>query len=219
MQLTLTTLNISKSAYVSYSFAANRFFSRYNFEGSPLHRDRFFCQLYTRVCFLQAAQNPLFLFLTSFACSLSLPSSGPVKGPGINLGRRTLQSSGAMSPLTTALARRAAWWLGSPSGMVRYFCLVTNCCSLAPGITASHSLPYEVKPPIHAKFNKDEAGNHWAISSRTLRQLMDHFGPGIELLDINTDDEARVVNFTCFTEKVQKRGTVNNEGSKTAGLD
>lgn len=45
---------------------------------------------------------------------------------------------------------------------------------------------------------------------------MDHFGPGIELLDINTDDEARVVNFTCFTEKVQKRGAVSNEGSMTA---
>lgn len=42
---------------------------------------------------------------------------------------------------------------------------------------------------------------------------MDHFGPGIELLDINTDEEARVVNFTCFTEKVQKRGALNNEGS------
>ncbi|KAG7290704.1 hypothetical protein NEMBOFW57_000707 [Staphylotrichum longicolle] len=65
--------------------------------------------------------------------------------------------------------------------------------------------------PTHAKFNRDEAGNRWAISSRTLRQLMDHFGPGIELLDINTDDEARVVNFTCFTEKVQKRGAVSNE--------
>lgn len=69
-----------------------------------------------------------------------------------------------------------------------------------------------MKPPTHAKFNRDEAGNRWAISSRTLRQLMDHFGPGIELLDINTDDDARVVNFTCFTEKVQKRGAVSNEG-------
>ncbi len=73
-----------------------------------------------------------------------------------------------------------------------------------------------MKPPTHAKFNRDEAGNRWAISSRTLRQLMDHFGPGIELLDINTDEESRVVNFTCFTEKVQKRGAVSNEGSITA---
>jgi len=69
---------------------------------------------------------------------------------------------------------------------------------------------------MHAKFNRDEAKNHWIISARTLRQLMDHFGPGIELLDINTDGKSRVVNFTCFTEKVQKRGTVSNEGSTAA---
>lgn len=42
---------------------------------------------------------------------------------------------------------------------------------------------------------------------------MDHFGPGIELLDINTDDENRVVNFTCFTEKIQKRSANSNEGT------
>ena len=41
---------------------------------------------------------------------------------------------------------------------------------------------------------------------------MDYFGPGIELLDINTDDDTRVVNFTCFTEKVQRRGANSNEG-------
>ncbi|KAK3379753.1 Rad9-domain-containing protein [Lasiosphaeria ovina] len=79
------------------------------------------------------------------------------------------------------------------------------------GITASHSLSFEIKAPTHAKFDKTEAQNRWTISSRTLRQLMDHFGPGIELLDINTDDETRVVNFTCFTEKVQKRGANANE--------
>lgn len=37
---------------------------------------------------------------------------------------------------------------------------------------------------------------------------MDHFGPGIELLDINTDGEG-VVNFTCFTEKAMN---LNNDG-------
>jgi cell cycle checkpoint control protein RAD9A len=77
------------------------------------------------------------------------------------------------------------------------------------GITASHALPFETKPPTHAKFDKDEAIHRWSISSRTLRQLMDHFGPGIELLDINTDGD-KVVNFTCFTTKVVN---VNNEGT------
>ncbi|GAW22750.1 hypothetical protein ANO14919_122930 [Xylariales sp. No.14919] len=67
------------------------------------------------------------------------------------------------------------------------------------GITTKYRLPFEVSPPVHAKFDNAEATNSWAISSRTLRQLMDHFGPGIDYLDIHAEDET--VNFTCFTEK------------------
>ncbi|GAP88848.1 putative DNA repair protein rad9 [Rosellinia necatrix] len=67
------------------------------------------------------------------------------------------------------------------------------------GITTKYRLPFEVSPPVHAKFNKTEAVNNWAISPRTLRQLMDHFGPGIDYLDIHADED--IVNFTCFTEK------------------
>ncbi|KAK4115284.1 cell cycle checkpoint [Canariomyces notabilis] len=174
-KLTLTTLNISKSAYVCFTFAANRFFSRYNFEGTPQYRDRFFCQLYIRS------------LLTIF---------------------RTRQSGGDQSRDRDASIERCD--VAVDDGIGKQSRLVARI-SFRNGITSSHSLPYEVKTPTHAKFNKDEAGNHWAISSRTLRQLMDHFGSGIELLDINTDDEARVVNFTCFTEKVQKRGPVSNE--------
>ncbi|KXX75252.1 DNA repair protein rad9 [Madurella mycetomatis] len=173
--LTLTTLNISKSAYVCFSFAANRFFSRYSFEGTPQYRDRFFCQLYTRS------------LLTIF---------------------RARQSGGDQSRERDASIERCD--VAIDDGIGKQSRLVARI-SFRNGITASHSLPYEVKNPTHAKFNKDEAGNRWVISSRTLRQLMDHFGPGIELLDINTDDEARVVNFTCFTEKVQKRSAISNE--------
>ncbi|KAL6690817.1 Rad9 domain-containing protein [Trichoderma pleuroticola] len=67
------------------------------------------------------------------------------------------------------------------------------------GLTATHRLPFEVSMPVHAKFNKEEALYHWSISSRTLKQLVDHFGPGTEYLDINTDGDH--VNFTCFSEK------------------
>ncbi|KAK3302273.1 Rad9-domain-containing protein [Chaetomium strumarium] len=174
-KLTLTTLNISKSAYVCFSFAANRFFSRYNFEGAPQYRDRFFCQLYIRS------------LLTIF---------------------RARQAGGDQARERDASIDRCD--VAIDDGLGKKSRLVARV-SFRNGITASHSLPYEVKPPTHAKFNRDEAGNRWSISSRTLRQLMDHFGPGIELLDINTDEEARVVNFTCFTEKVQKRGAVSNE--------
>ncbi|KAI1827427.1 putative polyketide synthase [Xylaria intraflava] len=68
------------------------------------------------------------------------------------------------------------------------------------GITTKYRLPFEVSPPVHAKFDKTKAMNNWVISSRTLRQLMDHFGPGIDYLDINAEDD--IVNFTCFTERV-----------------
>lgn len=44
---------------------------------------------------------------------------------------------------------------------------------------------------------------------------MEHFGPGIDLLDINTDGE-NVVNFTCFTEK---QVSVNNEGKFASYAD
>lgn len=48
-KLTLTALNVSKSAYVCITFAANRFFSRYIFDGSSQSKEKFFCQLYIRV--------------------------------------------------------------------------------------------------------------------------------------------------------------------------
>ncbi|KAI0199885.1 Rad9-domain-containing protein [Astrocystis sublimbata] len=67
------------------------------------------------------------------------------------------------------------------------------------GITTKYRLPFEASPPVHAKFDKTEAVNNWSISPRTLRQLVDHFGPGIDYLDIHAEED--VVNFTCFTEK------------------
>lgn len=75
------------------------------------------------------------------------------------------------------------------------------------GLTSTHRLPFETGVPVHAKFSKQDAPHHWSISSRTLRQLMDHFGPGIDYLDINTDGDH--VNFTCFSEK-----TVSEDGMK-----
>ncbi|OAA67061.1 Rad9 [Niveomyces insectorum RCEF 264] len=68
------------------------------------------------------------------------------------------------------------------------------------GITATHALPFEAKAPVVARFDKAKADNHWSISAHTLRRLMEHFGPKVELLDINTEGN-QVVNLTCFTEK------------------
>ncbi|KAI2637280.1 Rad9-domain-containing protein [Xylaria nigripes] len=68
------------------------------------------------------------------------------------------------------------------------------------GITTKYRLPFEVSPPVHAKFGRSGAINSWVMSSRSLRQLMDHFGPGIDYLDIHAEED--IVNFTCFSERV-----------------
>lgn len=47
-QLVLTALNLTKSAYASFTFAANRFFSRFLFEGNAQYRERFYCMIYIK---------------------------------------------------------------------------------------------------------------------------------------------------------------------------
>ncbi|KAK3368149.1 Rad9-domain-containing protein [Podospora didyma] len=168
-KLTLTALNISKSAYICFSFSSTRFFSQYLFEGNAQYRDRFFCQLYIK--------SLLSIFRSRQGSDQNRDGSAAIERCDVAID----DGPGKKSRLVARIASRN-------------------------GITASHSLSFEIKAPTHAKFDEAEAVNHWNISSRTLRQVMDHFGPGIELLDINTDDDTRVVNFTCFTEKVQKRG-------------
>ncbi|KJR88387.1 cell cycle checkpoint control protein RAD9A [Sporothrix schenckii 1099-18] len=68
------------------------------------------------------------------------------------------------------------------------------------GITATHAISFEAQAPVLARFDSSGADNQWSISAHTLRRLMDHFGPKVELLDINTEGEG-VLNLTCSTEK------------------
>lgn len=171
-KLVLTALNLTKSAYVSFTFAANRFFSRFNFEGNTQNRERFFCSIYIKAL--------LSVFRT-----------------------RTGGDPTRDRDNVTTIERCDVAIDDGPGKKSRFIAKIF-CRN---GITATHRLSFEAKAPVHAKFDKTEANNHWTINSRTLRSLMEHFGPGIDLLDINTDGE-NVVNFTCFTEK---QVSVNNE--------
>lgn len=53
---------------------------------------------------------------------------------------------------------------------------------------------------MHAFFDREIATNSWSISSRTLREFVEHFGPGTEQLDIYSEDGR--VSLTSYTEKV-----------------
>ncbi|KAI0377106.1 Rad9-domain-containing protein [Hypomontagnella monticulosa] len=165
-RLVFTTLNLSKSAYASFSFAANRFFSKYQFEGVPQNREKFFCKLYNRA------------LLSLFRVRSGDPLHDREKD--------------------TTIERCEVAIVDEPGRKSRFVAKII----FRNGITTKYQLPFEVTPPVHAKFDRDQATNHWSIPSRTLRQLMDHFGPGIEYLDIHSEGD-ETVNFTCFTEKVK----------------
>lgn len=81
-KLTLTALNLSKSAYVCITFSSNRFFSRYGFEGSGQFREKFFCQLYIRVRSPLPSLSWHGLPLTCLAVStIHLSDTGCERGP------------------------------------------------------------------------------------------------------------------------------------------
>ncbi|PTB65229.1 hypothetical protein BBK36DRAFT_1204580 [Trichoderma citrinoviride] len=160
----LSTMNTSKSAYASFRFATNRFFGRYQYQGSGQFQEKFFCSMYIRG------------LASLFRSRSGVESRGDVDKQTI-IDRCDVAIEDGQGVKSRFIAR----------------------ITFRNGLTATHRLPFEVSMPVHAKFNRQEALYHWSISSRTLKQLVDHFGPGTEYLDINTDGDH--VNFTCFSEK------------------
>ncbi|KAL7935605.1 Rad9 domain-containing protein [Trichoderma chlorosporum] len=165
----LSTMNTSKSAYASFRFATNRFFGRYQYQGTGQFQEKFFCSMYIRG-------------LASLFRSRSGAESRSDADKQTVIDRCDVAIEDGEGVKSRFIAR----------------IIFRN------GLTATHRLPFEVSMPVHAKFNKQEALYHWSISSRTLKQLVDHFGPGTEYLDINANGDR--VNFTCFSEK-----TINDD--------
>ncbi|ESZ92297.1 hypothetical protein SBOR_7337 [Sclerotinia borealis F-4128] len=56
------------------------------------------------------------------------------------------------------------------------------------GVLKIYRLNFEDVPPMHALFSEDSASNNWSISSKTLREFAEHFGPGTEQLDVFSID-------------------------------
>ncbi|KIN06167.1 hypothetical protein OIDMADRAFT_49656 [Oidiodendron maius Zn] len=74
------------------------------------------------------------------------------------------------------------------------------------GVLKTYRLTFESVSPMHALFVKESAGNVWSISSRTLREFVEHFGPGTEQLDIYFEDGR--VSLTSYTEKIMSGNEV-----------
>ncbi|OAA78863.1 DNA repair protein Rad9 [Akanthomyces lecanii RCEF 1005] len=167
---TLSTLNSSKSAYASFKFATNRFFSRYSYQGNGASKERFHCNI--RSAADSQRDRDVEKQTLIDRCDVAIEDGQGVKS--------------------------------------RFIARIV----FRTGLTSTHRLAFETGAPVHAKFSKPDAPHHWSISSRTLRQLMDHFGPGIDYLDINTDGDH--VNFTCFSEKTVSEDAVLKKPLQTS---
>lgn len=69
------------------------------------------------------------------------------------------------------------------------------------GVVKTYRLTYESMEVLHATFDKSKSENCWSISSRTLRDVVEYFGPKTEQLDWFYQNGK--FTFTSYTEKVQ----------------
>lgn len=164
-KLVLTALNSSRSAYASFTFIGNKFFSKYHFKGSGGYtaKDKFNCKIYNKA------------LLSVF--------KGRVVDP-------TREKDTAVERCDVSVED------GEGSAKSRF--IIKIMCR--HGVLKTYRLTFESVAPMHALFIKESANNRWSISSRTLREFVEHFGPGTEQLDIYSEDGR--MSLTSFTEKI-----------------
>lgn len=79
------------------------------------------------------------------------------------------------------------------------------------GVVKTYRLFYESGEILHAAFDKIGSTNHWTVSSRTLRDVVEYFGPKTDQLDWYFQNGK--VTFTSYTEKIQSgRGELHSLG-------
>jgi cell cycle checkpoint control protein RAD9A len=69
------------------------------------------------------------------------------------------------------------------------------------GVEKKYRLYYETGEILHASFDQEASTNAWTVASRTLRDVVEYFGPKTEHLDWCYKDAK--VTFTSYTEKIQ----------------
>lgn len=65
----------------------------------------------------------------------------------------------------------------------------------------TYRLTYESAEVVHATFDKQGSPNTWTVSARTLRDVVEYFGPKTEHVDWSLHDDK--VTFTSYTDKIQ----------------
>jgi cell cycle checkpoint control protein RAD9A len=76
-------------------------------------------------------------------------------------------------------------------------------------VVKTYRLYYEGGAVMRPGFDRAYSNNYWTVSSRTLRDVVEYFGPKTDQLDWYFQDGK--VTFTSYTEKIQNgRGTLHS---------
>lgn len=76
----------------------------------------------------------------------------------------------------------------------------TDSLHCVKGVVKTYKLVYEDVDVMHAVFDKNATDNRWTMSSKLLKEYIEHFGPKAEQLDISGD--GRRATMTSYTEKL-----------------
>ncbi|KAH8691291.1 putative DNA repair protein rad9 [Talaromyces proteolyticus] len=168
--LRLSTLNTAKTAYVSFVFDSEKFFSKYSFSlrkdanasGTSQSLHRFSCQIYLKA------------LLSVFK------------------GR-----AGESRDKDVAVERCDVELHDTPDVPECRLVIILIC---GQGVVKSYKLTYEPVTVQHALFDQSRVQNQWKVESKLLREIIEHFSPSAEQLDMYP--EGGKAFFTSFTTKV-----------------
>ncbi|EGC45311.1 DNA repair protein RAD9 [Histoplasma capsulatum var. duboisii H88] len=169
--LRLSALNATKSAYGSFKFDASTFFSQYMFGGAR------------RVASGAVAGNAA----DKLTCQIYIKAL-------LSVFRGRVSD---FKDKETAIERCEVRLQDGPNETQCRFIIQMIC---RQGVVKTYKLTYEAAEIQHALFDKSKTQNQWTIDSKYLREIIDHFAPTAEQLDIFSENN-RVV-FTSFTTKL-----------------
>ncbi|ODH51299.1 hypothetical protein GX48_02539 [Paracoccidioides brasiliensis] len=169
--LRFSALNLTKSAYASFKFDASSFFFQYLF-ASP-----------RRNASGSTARNTG----DKLTCQIYIKAL-------LSVFRGRVSD---FKDRETAIERCEVQFQDSPDETECRFIIRMIC---RHGVVKTYKLTYETVEVQHALFDKSKTKNQWAIDSKYLREIIEHFGPSAELLDIFSENNRAV--FTSFTTKV-----------------
>ncbi|OKL57300.1 hypothetical protein UA08_07609 [Talaromyces atroroseus] len=170
------TGQVGHTSYASFSLDSDKFFSKYSFSlrrGQQNHGplvDRFAYQIYLKVPCLFEPIALLSVF----------------KG-------RTGESRDKQ-----AAVERCDVELHDSPDQTECRLLIQMICG--QGVVKSYKLTYEPVAVQHALFDQSRVRNQWKIEAKILREIIDHFSPSAEQLDIYPDTGKAI--FTSFTNKI-----------------